>query len=244
MKKEAVTIQENRKDLLRENARLRGDLLSVARRISHDLRTPLGGILSLGELLKEMLKDSDPKLAQLATGVLSWTEEMLQIIKRTALLLTASSSPCHLDPVSMGDAVSDALLRLGSEIRKRGATISQCETWPEVKGRSEWLGEIWWNFLDNALRHSGQKPRIELGWREIDGKFQFWISDGGPGVPSDRLKQLFQPFHQLHEFNASRGLGLSSVQRFVELQGGECFYKPNKQGGAGFFFTLPRLKGT
>ncbi|MEI9866472.1 MAG: hypothetical protein WDN00_18335 [Limisphaerales bacterium] len=46
--------------LLRENARLRGDLLTIAVRVSHDLRTPLGGIVNTGELLKEILVEKEP----------------------------------------------------------------------------------------------------------------------------------------------------------------------------------------
>ena len=45
--------------LLQENKRLRGDLLTVARRISHDLRTPLGAIVTTGEIVKEVLQRMD-----------------------------------------------------------------------------------------------------------------------------------------------------------------------------------------
>ncbi|MGA2030108.1 MAG: hypothetical protein ABSG87_08555, partial [Verrucomicrobiota bacterium] len=49
-----------REELLQENARLRGDLLTVAVRVSHDLRTPLGGIVNTGELLQEILIEKEP----------------------------------------------------------------------------------------------------------------------------------------------------------------------------------------
>ena len=49
-----------RHELLRENARLKGDLLTIAGRVTHDLRSPLGAIVHTGEMLKEILADADP----------------------------------------------------------------------------------------------------------------------------------------------------------------------------------------
>ena len=91
----------------------------------------------------------------------------------------------------------------------------------------------------NALQHAGEKPRIELGWRREKEALRFQICDDGGGVPVELRAGLFQPFHSLHKPESTRGLGLSIVQRLVELQAGGCGYEPNPKGGACFFFTLP-----
>jgi signal transduction histidine kinase len=111
-----------------------------------------------------------------------------------------------------------------------------------VEGVEPWLEVIWWHFLANALQHAGESPQIELGCRAEIGKIWFWISDNGPGVPADRRDKLFQRFDSLHERDGIRGLGLSVVQRLVELQGGECGHEASQQGGARFFFTLPKTQ--
>src|SRR5262249_25927336 len=68
---------------------------------------------------------------------------------------------------------------------------------------------------------------------------RFWVRDHGPDVPAEQRKLLFHPFHRLHELDSANGLGLSIVQRLVELQGGRCGYESAAGGGACFYFALP-----
>ncbi len=96
------------------------------------------------------------------------------------------------------------------------------------------FGGISWQ---NALRHG--KDKIELGWREEKKEFRFWLCDNGNGIPVENCHKLFQPFESLHEADAAPGLGLSIIQRLVELQGGRCGYEPRLDGGSCFYFILP-----
>jgi K+-sensing histidine kinase KdpD len=229
----------DRERLILENERLRGDLLTVATRVSHDLRSPLGGISSAGEILKEILAEKEPSSASLADSLFNSVDELSKIIKQIGFVLKASATPCSKEKIQMSAVVSDALQRLESRILKSRVTIVKPDSWPEIEGVASWLEMVWWNFLTNALQHAGESPRIEMGWRKETGKIQFWISDSGPGVPAEKQKNLFQKFDSLHRSGGSGGLGLSVVQRLVELQDGVCGYEPNPKGGARFFFTLP-----
>jgi signal transduction histidine kinase len=221
-----------------EQVRLRGDLLTFARRISHDLRTPLGGIIAAGEALKETLAENGLP-AVLADSVLNSAEELSGLIKRVSFLAKASASPSLKEPVLMADVVSMVLQQLESRILKQKAVITQSHWWPEVQGVPAWLEIIWWNLLVNALQHTGASPEIELGAREEGKNFRFWVSDNGSGVSEAARVKLFQTFHSLHESDSARGLGLPIVQRLVELQDGTCGYEAEPDGSGCFYFTLP-----
>jgi signal transduction histidine kinase len=226
-------------DWLRENARLRGDLLTVARRLSHDLRTPLGGIISSGEAMREILAETDPASLPMVTSALDSAEELSQIIKRASFVLKATAQPEEPQWVPMGDTVAIALERLQRRILAKQVIVTQTGSWPEVEGVSSWLETIWWNLLANALKHAEATPlRIDLGWSREDAQFKFWVSDNGPGVREPRQKTLFYPFERLHETEAGPGLGLPIVRRLVELQGGVCGYEKGPLDGACFFFVL------
>ncbi len=226
-----------RDEILRENARLRGDLLTVAHRISHDLRTPLGGIITTSEILKENLMEDSPSSVALMAPVFDSAEDMAKLIERVSFILKASANPLAKERLKMGEVVFRTLQRLESKILKKSTTISEPSAWPEVAGVFSWLEIVWGNLLANALQYG--KDRIELGWQEENGVFRFWVCDNGGGVAPEKRAILFQPFHALHEINAAGGLGLSIVQRLVELQGGNCGHESLPAGGSLFFFTLP-----
>jgi K+-sensing histidine kinase KdpD len=239
MKKEPE--QATREELLRENARLRGDLLTIAHRISHDLRTPLGGIITTGEILKEILAENSSSPASLMTPLFDSVDDLAKLIENVSFVLKASANPPAKEIVKMEEIVFRTLQRLEARILKKKATISEPATWPEVNGVFTWLEVVWGNLLANALRHG--KGRIELGWREEKGAFRFWVADNGGGVAPEKHEALFHPFHALHKPNAAGGLGLSIVQRLMELQGGTCGYE-HLPDGARFFFTLPAAKNS
>ena len=229
----------NLAELEQENLRLRGDLLTVASRISHDLRTPLGSISTTCEILKEVIAENNPDHADLLSPIFESTDEAARLIERVSFVLRASVAPGHKRPMPMGAAVSAALQRLENRLLAKKATINQASDWPEVLGVPRWLETIWWNFLANVLQHGCAAPKIELGWRDGGEELRFWIEDNGDGVPAEAQLQLFQPFQTLHEISSTRGLGLSIVQRLVELQGGTCGYEHTPRKRVCFFFTLP-----
>lgn len=221
-----------------ENGRLRGDLLTIASRISHDLRTPLGGIVTAAEVMQEMLADvKQPET--LPKAVLNSVDDMTRLIRQISIISRATAQPQPLKPVNMSHVIATALQRTERLIGKRGDAVIQPPSWPEVKGVADWLEYVWVSFLTNAIQHSAEKVRMELSWREENGWCRFGVADNGGGVREDLRPTLFCPFHLLHKpESGTRGLSLSIVQRLMELQGGKCGYEP-LPGGSFFYFSLP-----
>jgi signal transduction histidine kinase len=116
--------------------------------------------------------------------------------------------------------------------------VSQPASWPEVAGVAPWLQVIWWNLLDNALKHGGPSAEIRLAWSRAPDGYRFSVVDRGAGIAPALQAGLFQPFDQLHALRTP-GLGLSIVQRLVALQGGRCGYERLADGTSAFFFILP-----
>lgn len=225
--------------LTRENARLRGDLFTVGRRLTHDLRTPLMGFSTACDAIIDTLPDAGAAREIFAKSITASSEDVARLLDRVSGLLKATAETRAKEAVPMGNAVWAALQRLDRRRLAQGAVMVQPAEWPTVPGNAAWLELIWGNLVANALDHAGKEPRIELGWGKVDGGWLFWIEDGGPGVPARMVAGLFHPFDLLHRANAPRGWGLPIVQRLVELQDGTCGYEPRAGGGARFFFTLP-----
>jgi signal transduction histidine kinase len=235
--RQLIGAMKNERALEEENARLRGDLLTIASRVSHDLRTPLGGIVTAAEMLHEFHSEQQ-QAGTMTKAISDSVDDLTHLIGQISFITRATANPIQPGPVNMAEVVSRTLQRLEHRILKKGAIVVEPPSWPEVRGVAPWLDVIWSNYLTNALEHTTEKPRIELTWREENGSCRFGIFDNGGGVREDLRPLLFQPFDTLHKPGGARGLGLSIVQRLLQLQGGHCGYEP-LTGGSFFFFSLP-----
>jgi signal transduction histidine kinase len=224
--------------LRRRLARERGDLWTIGRRLIHDLRNPVGSIVTSAEMLREILEEEAPAHRPILDPVFDSTGEILDLLNRIHFLTKASALPSPPETFDMEAAHQAAIDRLQREITRTRATVDAPENWPEVYGVRPWLEAVWWNLLANALRHGGSPARIETSWRRDGDHWVFTVTDRGPGVPPERLAHLFVPFDRLHQTHGG-GIGLSIVHRLVELQGGRCAYSPRPGGGSAFSFTLP-----
>jgi signal transduction histidine kinase len=227
----------------RESARVRGDLLTIAGRVNHDLRSSLNGVVTACEVVKEMLATNQEQ-RELVQPIADSANEIARLIDQVSLIAKATATPAALQPLPMEEMVWKALTRVEREIRECGAQVTHAETWPLIDGVAAWLEVIWSTLVGNALAHGGAvSPRIELGWTATATEYRFHVADQGPGVSLEKQTTLFMPFHRLGQANASHGFGLSLVQRLVELQGGRCGYEPRAGGGAHFYFTLRKVAG-
>ncbi len=221
-----------------ENLRLVGDLKTLARRISHDLRSPVGSIHTSADVLTEISPDETETIATMAEIVKSSSEEIHQIVDRVGFLMWASAQPSPRTGIEMADVLRHVLQHLHHRIENTSATVTLPSSWPAVNGVAEWLQVIWTNLLNNALQHGGAAPAIVIAWAPDERGFRFTVTDRGAGVPTARQAALFTPFERLHVVKTP-GLGLSVVQRLVALQGGQCGHERPAEGGARFYFTLP-----
>lgn len=219
-------------ELQRENLQLRGDLKTVARRVSHDLRTPLSCIHTVCELLKETGAQTQSSAGIIRNAAL----EAGLVLDRVGALLKASTDPLPASLVSSGAALTTAVELLETELAESDRKLRQPPSWPEVIGVRPWLEMVWVQLLQNAVRHSARGTPIQLGWEPEGGTVRMWVASQGL-VPVPMLPRLLRPFHGLHAHTAA-GMGLSVVQRLVALQGGRCGYAPEGDQAV-FWFTLP-----
>ncbi len=229
-------------ELIRENSRMRGDLMTIARRISHDLRAPLSGVFTTAELLKEILDEHSEDGGPLTAPLFDSTQEVLKILDRVSQMTKATLEKKAKETVAMGPVAWAGRQAAERMAIRQGTQMLEPEIWPTVQGVPALLELIWANLLVNAVTHAGKGRTVKMQWRELPDEFEFSVEDDGPGVAPEKRAGLFQPFQKLHLSHSARGLGLSIVRRLVEIQDGRCGYEPGAEGGARFFFTLPKVE--
>lgn len=233
---------------LRELDRLKSDFLST---VSHELRTPLTSIRSFSEILLRYDVD-DPEKRKKFVGVIHneaerltrMINDLLDLSKIEAGRLELQFEPLELEPV-----FSRALGTTHPLFSEKGIkAASEVEAGlPPVYADADWLHQVLTNLLSNAVKFSPLGGTIRLSGRQKEGFALISVADEGPGIPPDRLEQVFERFHQARDPQKSHplgtGLGLTISREIVERMGGKIWVESELGAGAVFSFTVPLAKG-
>jgi signal transduction histidine kinase/DNA-binding response OmpR family regulator len=230
-----------------EELKIRNEELNAfAHTVAHDLKTPLGPIMGLAELLeKHRHQISEEDVNSSLRGINRNGRKMSNIIDELLLLAKMRDMDVKLQPLDMADIIAEARQRLSYMIEEQAVEIVLPDQWPRAIGYGPWIEEVWVNYMSNAIKYGGQPPLLELGATvQDDGMVRFWVRDNGAGLtPAERAK-LFAPFTQLNTIRVDgHGLGLSIVRRIVERLGGQVGVESNGVGSI-FTFTLPMVQAT
>ena len=104
------------------------------------------------------------------------------------------------------------------------------------------LQRVLHNLLDNAIKYSAPKTKIEVFARRNNGEILIGVRDKGIGISPEKQGMLFEPFQRLEPQNnnvAGTGLGLVVCRRLVEAHGGRMWVESQPGAGSTFLFTLP-----
>ncbi|HVN59266.1 MAG TPA: histidine kinase N-terminal 7TM domain-containing protein [Bacteroidales bacterium] len=234
---------QNRKKELEENEVLIRDLEAYARMVAHDLKNPLGSVISFTYLIQDAIREGKIADASEMVDMLQGeSNKMNRIIDDLLILSRIRKEDIRIAKIDIGSIVKEALHRQHNLIARKNAVITTPDTWPEVYGQSQWVEQVWINLINNALKYGGTPPVITIGFEKTgQAAVRFFIRDNGNGLPAGSLKKLFTDFERLgNRDKEGTGLGLSIVKRIINKMGGEIFAEsPDIPGeGCTFSFTL------
>ena len=218
--------------------------------ISHDMRTPLNGIIGFTRFAMEE-KDPLKKQADLQK-IQQSGEVLLELINNTLDLSRIESGKFSLEPVWIGShAVIDSVLvviRAAADKKKQSFAVEiDCPEDEMVYVDPLRMKELFLNLLSNAVKYTPEGGHISLQVQKdaaADGKkLYIRISDTGVGIHPDFLPKLYEPFTQERQLEmrnaAGSGLGLAIVKRIVDLMDGEITVTSALHEGTTFTVCLP-----
>ncbi|HEU4952011.1 MAG TPA: sensor histidine kinase KdpD [Holophagaceae bacterium] len=220
-----------------DEERLRNALLSS---VSHDLRTPLGGILGAATTLL-----ADPGLGPTPKDLAQTIQEEAQRLHRlvTNLLditrLESGALSLAKEWVPLEELVGSALSRLEPLAAGRDVRVDLPEGLPMVQVDPVLFEQALVNLLENALRHGGDP--IEVKAWSTGPAVTFSVGDRGPGLPEGLEDRLFDKLVRGPGAKGpGAGLGLAICKGIVEAHGGTIRASNRHHvGGAQFYVTLP-----
>ncbi len=201
-------------------------LLSAERRllqdVSHELRSPLA---RLGFAV-ELAKTSNDQEAAL-TRIRKEADRLGQLVEELLQLTRAEGDPAarNVDEFDLGELVDHLVEDCAVEAEaKKCRLVTRIAEKPILFGERELVRRACENVLRNAIRHAPADSQIEVSLSTRDGRATITIRDYGPGVPSDVLGEIFQPFYRVEKdrdrSSGGIGLGLAITRRAIELHHG------------------------
>lgn len=222
------------------------ELEAFTRSASHDLRSPLSGVVGLSTLLLQRYG------SQLPPQALRWlqqieveTRRMVQLTDDLLRLSRLDRQAIELQQVDVEAIVAGVVDELRQREHGRPMDI-RIRALPPVLADPGLLRQVFVNLLSNAFKFTRCRASaiVEVGCRRQEGEDVYFVRDNGAGFDMARAEKLFQAFQRLHrsvDFEGS-GVGLSIVQRIVQRHGGRIWAEAATETGATFQFTLAPLK--
>jgi CheY-like chemotaxis protein len=218
--------------------------------MSHELRTPLNSILGLSESLLEQrrgaLNEHQEKSLQ---TIESSGRHLLELITDILDLSKIDSGKFEYRPqlVVVDDLCRSSLAFINNQAVKKSITVNyQNETSiASISADPRRLKQILINLLSNAVKFTHDNGQVILRVQanpEAD-RIQFSVIDTGIGIAPEDMQRLFQPFVQLdstlNRQYAGSGLGLTLVQKLIDLHGGSVEVESEVGKGSRFTVYLP-----
>ena len=220
--------------------------------MSHEVRTPLNGILGFTNLLRET--PLTPDQAEYVETIQLSGEALISLTDSILDFARLESGKFELDPLPCAprEIVEDALDLVAAKAAAKDVELLHWvdDTVPAVVlADGNRLRQVLVNLLNNAVIFTAQgEVEVRVGVEHgaeagTPAKLVFYVRDTGIGIAPDQHAQLFQPFSQIDQALTRRhggtGLGLAICKNIVELMGGKIQLKSALGVGSTFSFTLP-----
>jgi signal transduction histidine kinase len=212
--------------------------------IAHELNQPLGSILTNAETAELILGSSAPDLKEVREIISDIKRDDLrasEVIRRMRSLL--KRAPFERREIDLNQTMREAFDFLKLQASARNVAI-YLQTSPQtlwVKGDSVQLQQVILNLVVNSMDAMAEMPygRTVIGRTGVNGGTSALISicDSGPGIPHDRLNDIFDPFFSTKE--QGMGIGLSIARTIVLAHSGQIWAENQCGGGAAFHLSLP-----
>jgi two-component system C4-dicarboxylate transport sensor histidine kinase DctB len=212
--------------------------------IAHEVNQPLAAIRTFMASAKVFLQRGDSRQVIKNLDLIDGLAERMANITNHLKAFARKSEPGRPEPVSVARAVEGALFLIESQIKAANVHITrdvQPDLW--VLGYAVQLEQVLVNLIRNALDAVTEVKRsaIEIAVRASEDTVRIGIADNGPGVPSELIERIFDPFVTSKPVGKGLGLGLSISYGIVQDFHGSIHASNRPQGGAELVIELPRL---
>lgn len=220
--------------------------------MSHDIRTPMNGIMGMTNIALKNLDDRE-KIEMCLHKITNASEHLLELINEVLDMSRIESGKIRLkeETVHLPSLIANLLAFIKPDLDKKGLDLrmkSQILEHDIVIGDTLHLQKILLNLLSNAVKYTPNGGEISLQITEtlVDPytmQMRFVVEDNGIGMSPEFLERIFVPFERAEDSRMSKvtgtGLGLAITKNIVDLMGGDIRVESRKDKGSCFTVEIP-----
>lgn len=211
--------------------------------VSHELKTPLQGIIGSAELLENgMVKQED--VPRFVGHIRAEAQRLVTLIGDIIRLSQLDEGePMPTEPVELLAVAREVAENLRSAAETRNVTVEVIGTPATVSGVRRLLYEIVLNLCDNAIKYNTEGGRVEVEVAQDGGAAAVTVRDTGIGIPPEHQSRVFERFYRVDKSHSKAsggtGLGLSIVKHAVQYHHGVIRLKSEVGKGTEIRVTFP-----
>jgi signal transduction histidine kinase len=212
----------------------------VASGVAQEMFNPLSAIIANTQMVRQTLPTVNEDIFESLDLIEYAGTRASQVIQN--LQKMAQNDDLENGPVDINETIDSALNLLNHEITKQPITIQkEYQTdLPILIGSHNRLQDIWVNLLVNSfILASPKDSRVTIRTEYKNGEYCIAFQDNGNGIPSNKLKKVFEPYFSVNPAGRSAGLGLSICLRAVKNLNGTIEVESQLDRGTKFTVILP-----
>lgn len=208
--------------------------------LTHELRSPLTGIIGFTDLLPGALQAPNENVIGYLDAITRNALELADILDRLADARAVQLGTMQLrtEPLDLAALTGTVVHALQRELEPHELQLDACWSAIVVADPAR-LRQVIRNLLTNAAKFSPPDAPIEVTVNGGDSQVHLTVRDHGSGVPEHRRHELFRRFARLGNRAKGMGIGLHLSKAIVRAHGGDITYEPASGGGSAFTVVLP-----
>lgn len=242
-----ITVRKALEDDLRASAKAlrlkNSEMEQFVSTVSHDLKSPLVTSTGFLGLLKEDIKDqrydavmdSIERLERANTRMTQLIDDLLQLSRVGIIELR----PEKVDVAFLLKSICE---NLSVQLQQKAMVVEISEALPVITADKRRVYQVFENLIINALKYActDPKPKIAIGSLETDEEIRFFVKDNGPGIEEAYHRKIFELFQRLENDNRGTGVGLTIVQRIMQIHDGRAWVESKVGHGTTFWLGFPK----
>lgn len=237
------SLKKNEEELLKLNS-TKDKFFSI---MAHDIKNPLGGLISITDLMKTDFKQTSDDEKQEMFTIINKSAQQLYSLLENLLHWSRSQTgkiaynPIKIKPFELAETNIE-LLKANTE-KKNIMIINLIDHASEIIADKDMITLVIRNLLSNAIKFTKDSGKIVIGSERKDGMLNIFVEDNGVGISKEDIRKLFRI--DVHFSNAGTnsetgtGLGLILCNEFIQKHNGQIWVESEIGKGSKFIFSLP-----